>query len=379
MRRLSVLLPALLAFLVGASPAHAWTWPVDGPVLQTFALGDDPYAAGQHRGIDIGAASGEPVSAPAAGFVSFAGTVPGGGKTVTIKTGDGYAVTLLHLGTIGTRTGASVAQGDVIGTIGPTGDREHAEPYVHLGIRIASEPEGYVDPLRLLPARDVVPPEPPATDAPETEAGGAAPTDEAPGEPTAGDPPLAEHEPAEPANPVADAAPAVGTSSAAAPTAGRAQATVARPLGSKSHAAPRRPERRSASDRSAAATRTPDAALAARPRRDESATPSAPRPRARPDSADPADLERAAVPVWYPLAALLAVVVAKYVNTIRRRSSVRAIPSAHDGESHARAAAIEPLSSADCARAHAPASRRVPRRGPTPHRRTSPRERIRMM
>ncbi|MDQ3858968.1 MAG: M23 family metallopeptidase, partial [Actinomycetota bacterium] len=166
MRRLIALLPVLLV-LVGAPPAAAWTWPTDGPVLQTFRLGDDPYAAGQHRGIDVGGRSGARARAPAAGRVTFAGTVPGGGRTVSVRTTDGYAVTLLHLGTIAVARGSAVAEGATVGTVGTSGAAEHAEPYVHLGIRIASEPEGYVDPVLLLPTRSaaVAPPVPPA-DAP---------------------------------------------------------------------------------------------------------------------------------------------------------------------------------------------------------------------
>ncbi len=76
MRHRLVLLPVLLATLVCVSPAHAWTWPQDGPVLQPFVLGGDPYAAGQHRGIDVAGPPGAPVRAPTAGTVSFAGFVP---------------------------------------------------------------------------------------------------------------------------------------------------------------------------------------------------------------------------------------------------------------------------------------------------------------
>ena len=77
MRRLLVLLPVLIAFQAGVPPALAWTWPAAGPVLRPFTLGDDPYAGGQHRGVDIAGEAGTPVRAPAAGVVSFAGTVPG--------------------------------------------------------------------------------------------------------------------------------------------------------------------------------------------------------------------------------------------------------------------------------------------------------------
>jgi hypothetical protein len=164
MRRLVLLLPVLVALQVGVQPALAWTWPVDGPVLRPFVLGDDPYAGGQHRGIEIGALSGAPVRAPAAGAVSFAGTVPKGGKTVTIRTADGYAVTLLHLGAYSVTRGAAVGEGDIVGSVGPAGVAPESVPYVYLGIRRADEPDGYVDPLGLLPAppapQDPVPADP---------------------------------------------------------------------------------------------------------------------------------------------------------------------------------------------------------------------------
>lgn len=165
MKALVALLSVLIAFQAGAPPALAWTWPVDGPMLRPFALGDDPYAAGQHRGIDVAGAPGSPVRAPAAGTVRFAGTVPGGGRTVTLLTEDGYAVTLLHMGAIAVARSAPVAEGATVGTIGPSGDAEHEQGYVHLGVRVAEDPNGYLDPLAFLPARDVAPP--PAPDAPD--------------------------------------------------------------------------------------------------------------------------------------------------------------------------------------------------------------------
>jgi Peptidase family M23 len=128
MKRLVILLPVLLAFQVGVQPALAWTWPVDGPVLRPFELGSDPYAAGQHRGIDIGAPTGASVRAPAAGSVSFAGTVPVGGRTVTIRTAGGYSVTLVHLGSIGVVRGTNVAAGSAVGTVGPSGDPKGRSP-----------------------------------------------------------------------------------------------------------------------------------------------------------------------------------------------------------------------------------------------------------
>ena len=162
MKRLLALLPVLIAFQAGAPPALAWTWPADGPVLRAFALGEDPYAAGQHRGIDVAGEAGARIRSPAAGVVSFAGTVPGGGRTVTVETADGYSVTLVHVGTIAVTRETVVSEGATVGTIGPTGDVEHGRPYVHLGVRVTSDAHGYLDPLRFLPGRLPVPPAPPA-------------------------------------------------------------------------------------------------------------------------------------------------------------------------------------------------------------------------
>jgi len=141
-------------FLAWTPAAYAWSWPVQGPVLQPFTYDEaHPYAAGQHRGVDIGAAAaGQIVVAPTAGTVSFAGTVPTNGKSVTIETADGYSVTLTHLGSISVSKGATVAELGAIGTVGPSGTPEVDVPYVHLGIRVTADPNGYRDPLTFLPS-----------------------------------------------------------------------------------------------------------------------------------------------------------------------------------------------------------------------------------
>jgi hypothetical protein len=150
----------MLVSLVLSSPAAGWTWPVEGPVLRPFAAEGDPYAGGQHRGIDIGGAAGAELRAPAAGVVSFTGRLPHEGLCLTIRTPDGYSITLVHLGSIGVPTGTAVEESDVVATIGPSGEIEWGEPYVHLGVRLTADPNGYVDPLSLLPARPVSQPQP---------------------------------------------------------------------------------------------------------------------------------------------------------------------------------------------------------------------------
>ena len=160
----------LLAVLVTAPTARAWTWPADGPLLRPFVFGSDPYLGGQHRGIDVAGAAGAPVRAAAGGTVTFAGSLPGAGKTVTVQTADGYAVTHVHLGGISATEGSVIAEGAKVGTIGPSGEPEVDRPYVHLGVRVAAERHGYVDPLKLLPRRKTVAPpsapKPPAATAP---------------------------------------------------------------------------------------------------------------------------------------------------------------------------------------------------------------------
>ncbi|HET8528957.1 MAG TPA: M23 family metallopeptidase, partial [Gaiellaceae bacterium] len=167
-------LPLLLLLCVPL--LGAWTWPVRGPVLAPFAFDPaHPYAGGQHRGVDVGAADGAAVVAPAAGIVTFAGTVPSSGRSLTILTADGYDVTLTHLGSLGVGKGAAVAEGDAVGTVGPSGTPELDSPYVHLGVRTDANEQGYLDPLGFLPAPPraapaAVPPAPaPASTSPAVE------------------------------------------------------------------------------------------------------------------------------------------------------------------------------------------------------------------
>src|SRR5581483_11471771 len=156
---------AVLLFLLPASSAYAWTWPAQGPVLLGFVFDPShPYAGGQHRGIDIGAATGTPVLAPASGTVTFAGTVPTSGKSLTIATADGYSVTLTHLGSVAVAKGAGVAEGAEVGTVGPSGTPELDVPYVYMGVRVTAQEQGYLDPLSFLPA--LPPPVVPSTSPP---------------------------------------------------------------------------------------------------------------------------------------------------------------------------------------------------------------------
>ncbi len=211
MRR--VLLTAAAVALVWAPAAGAWTWPAGGSVLQHFSFDPaHPYAAGEHRGIDVAGTPGEAVLAPRAGSVTFAGSVPGSGRAVTITTDDGYAVSLTHLGSVDVAEHVSVQEGDAIGRVGTGGEGEHPEPYVHLGVRVASQDQGYLDPESFLPPRAAPAAPPPVAPAPPPAAGGSASAGGAAASPPA--PAQAAPEPAPAATPA---------SPAPAPSAGHAQ------------------------------------------------------------------------------------------------------------------------------------------------------------
>jgi hypothetical protein len=151
-RRMLALAPVLaLALLALAAPAHAdWGWPLRGEVITTYRNGDDPYAAGQHRGIDIAGPLGAAVVAATAGEVRFAGVVGSSGLTVSVRTSDGrFDSSYLHLSTVAVKAGEQVQAGQRLGAVGISGTRSAAAPHLHFGVRDAGS-QRYHDPLGLL-------------------------------------------------------------------------------------------------------------------------------------------------------------------------------------------------------------------------------------
>jgi murein DD-endopeptidase MepM/ murein hydrolase activator NlpD len=131
----------------GSAVARGWIRPVDGAVARAFSVGPDRFAAGQHRGVDLAAAPGSPVRAACGGRVSFAGRVPGGGRTVSVRCG-ALIATYQHLGGVAVARGQVVMPGGRIGRIGRAGAAA-PRPHVHLGARVAATGQ-YRDPLALL-------------------------------------------------------------------------------------------------------------------------------------------------------------------------------------------------------------------------------------
>ncbi|HXX83849.1 MAG TPA: peptidoglycan DD-metalloendopeptidase family protein [Casimicrobiaceae bacterium] len=89
-----------------------------------------------HKGVDFAAPAGTPVHAAGDGQVALAGTQNGYGNVVILRHAGAYSTVYAHLSRFaaGVRTGASVAQGDVIGYVGQTGWA--TGPHLHYEFRV---------------------------------------------------------------------------------------------------------------------------------------------------------------------------------------------------------------------------------------------------
>ncbi len=103
-------------------------------------------------GVDLAATGGAPVVAAAAGVVAFAGQASIGsspawfrlGQVVVIRHGDRFATAYGHLERIDVRTGARVARGTQLGTVGKSGWA--LAPQLHFEVR-RRDPRGELAPV----------------------------------------------------------------------------------------------------------------------------------------------------------------------------------------------------------------------------------------
>src|SRR5207237_6296348 len=101
-----------------ATPSSAGLiWPVQGPITSPFG----PRWGSFHYGIDIGAGTGTPIHAAAAGRVIYCGWEEGYGNLVVLDNGGNLATAYAHQSAIAVTCGQDVSQGDVIGYVGCTG------------------------------------------------------------------------------------------------------------------------------------------------------------------------------------------------------------------------------------------------------------------
>jgi murein DD-endopeptidase MepM/ murein hydrolase activator NlpD len=114
----------------------AWVCPVQGRIRYVNDWGM-PRAGGRaHEGTDIFADRGTPVVAPVAGTVTQkVGAI--GGRQVTLQGDDGFVYLSTHLNSFG--AAGRVAAGNVIGTVGTSGNAAGTAPHTHFEIHPAGK------------------------------------------------------------------------------------------------------------------------------------------------------------------------------------------------------------------------------------------------
>jgi murein DD-endopeptidase MepM/ murein hydrolase activator NlpD len=123
-------------------------WPVIGRVSSAFGETRTSSSSGgvrPHKGLDICVPPGTPVVATADGVVSFSGTESEYGRLICVDHGHGFSTAYGHLHKLQVQVGDRVTKGQVIGTVGLSGNS--TGPHVHYEVRMHSNP---VNPSRFL-------------------------------------------------------------------------------------------------------------------------------------------------------------------------------------------------------------------------------------
>lgn len=126
----------------GRTPIWSWPVPAPHPVVRPFEAPSSPYAAG-HRGIDVRAAVGTPVTAPQDGRVVFAGRLADRGVLSIQHAGD--VRSSFEPVTARVRVGDAVLRGQPVADVATGGARIAGTLYI--GARVHGQ---YISPLLLL-------------------------------------------------------------------------------------------------------------------------------------------------------------------------------------------------------------------------------------
>jgi murein DD-endopeptidase MepM/ murein hydrolase activator NlpD len=115
-------------------------WPLRGSINSDFGKRLSPWAPNSefHGGLDIGAAIGTPVEAPAPGTVVFAEALSEYGITVIVDHGNDTRSLYGHLSRLNVRVDERVERGQVIAWSGNTG--RSSGPHLHYEIQVKGRP-----------------------------------------------------------------------------------------------------------------------------------------------------------------------------------------------------------------------------------------------
>ncbi len=121
--------------------------PTRGWFTSRFGYRGDPFTGkpDMHYGLDMAAAPGTPVMAPADGVVSYVGYESGYGKIVAIDHGFGVRTRYAHNSQIYVELGQKIKRRDVISAVGTTG--RSSGPHLHYEVRVNDVP---VDPINYI-------------------------------------------------------------------------------------------------------------------------------------------------------------------------------------------------------------------------------------
>lgn len=121
---------------IGGSGVSGFVWPVPASkrITSYFGPRKQPTAGAStnHKGIDIGAASGTAIIASAGGVVTTSTYSKSAGNYIVISHGGGMSTVYMHCSKLYVGVGATVKQGQTIAAVGSTG--YSTGPHLHFGV-----------------------------------------------------------------------------------------------------------------------------------------------------------------------------------------------------------------------------------------------------